>query len=175
MGDVLFGWGAGIGALCAPLCTAAVAVAAIGGTYNGAGKGFTVTITATKTKIKSIGVYCGRGAITVMSNGPSSPKVVNGKFTYNGSEQSSLTTKKLKMKVTWTLSSNGKTVSGTASTSGQCPKGSYKASKLALNGAGRSHLPETRTARGLVPPLPNPPTGTLAGRSVAVRVPRVLR
>jgi hypothetical protein len=110
------------------LIGAGSSAAFIGGSYNGAGKGFTISFHVKKHHVDSLNVACGKGAITVEAIGVA-PKVKKGSFAYSGPAQSSNRTKTLHMKVTGTFSDQGKKVKGKASTSGDCPTGKYTASK----------------------------------------------
>jgi hypothetical protein len=57
------------------------------------------------------------------------PEDLNGKFTYNGGEESPLTIKNLNMKVSGTFFLSGKMLGAMGSTSGECRKARHTASR----------------------------------------------
>jgi hypothetical protein len=110
------------------LVGAGSSLAAISGSYNGSGKGFTIGFDVQSDHVDNLEVSCGRGAITVEAMGVA-PKVKNDAFTYSGLARSTNRSKTIHMTVTGTFADRGKKVKGTASTSGACKSGSYTASK----------------------------------------------
>lgn len=123
-----FRLGAAILATGALLATAGSALAAIAGTYNGAGKGFTISFHVSKGRVQNLNVGCGRGAVTVEAIG-AAPRVKQSAFTYSGSARSTNRKKSIYMKVTGTFTQRGKKVHGTEFTAGACKKGKYWAGK----------------------------------------------